>query len=257
MIRELTKATEHMHDFHLVFQPQYKLDIHAITGVEALIRWNHPKRGWISPDQFIPVAESSGLIGRIGTWVIRQATRQFAVWRQAGITLRISVNVSPEQLKDEGFTASVEAVLQESGMDTAYLTLELTEGAALYQSPGAVDRLLRLRELGCSLAIDDFGTGYSSLKYLLDIPVQYVKLDRFFIQNLCRNSRAEAIIRSMIRLGKQLEFQVIAEGVESEETVEMLKVVGCHEIQGYWFSPPVEAREIPKMIAKLSVSQSS
>ncbi len=231
MIQELTKATEHMHDFHLVFQPQYKLDIHAIAGVEALIRWKHPGKGWISPEQFIPVAERSGLIGRIGLWVMQEASRQFAAWRRAGISLRVSVNVSPEQLKDDGFVSSVQTVLRESGMESDCLTLELTEGAPLYQSPDAVARLHRLRDLGCSIAIDDFGTGYSSLKYLLDIPVQYVKLDRFFIQHLGHHTRSEAIVRSVIGLAGQLEFQVIAEGVESYDTIVHLAELGCHEIQ--------------------------
>jgi EAL domain-containing protein (putative c-di-GMP-specific phosphodiesterase class I) len=256
VIRELTRAVEHMDEFHLVFQPQYKMELHTIVGVEALIRWKHPERGWIRPDLFIPAAEQAGLIGQIGQWVIKEASRQYMEWKQSGLRLRVSVNLSPEQLKEEGIADFVDSTLEESGMDPSFLTLELTEGAPLYESRHAISRLHRLRDLGCSIAIDDFGTGYSSLKYLMDIPVQYVKLDRIFIHNLGENTRSRSIVRSMIELAGQLDFQIIAEGVESSRDYDLLLAMGCHEIQGYHISPPLEAQYIPDIVAKYSCCQS-
>ncbi len=250
MIRELTKAVAHMEDFLLVFQPQYNIQQRKIIGVEALIRWKHPQWGWVRPDLFIPAAEQAGLIGRIGQWVIQKATSQAVQWHEAGIPLRLSVNLSPEQLKEEALIELIDDALASSGIKPSLLTLELTEGSPLYEAPAAIGRLYQIRELGCAIAIDDFGTGYSSMKYLMDIPVQFVKLDRFFIRNLLEHQRSRPIVQAIIELSSSLEFQVIAEGVESSAELQLLAGMGCHEIQGYYISPPVQAMYIPDLVVE-------
>lgn len=252
MIRELTKAVVDMEDFHLVFQPQYNIKQHKIIGVEALIRWKHPQWGWVRPDLFIPVAEQAGLIGQIGQWVFREAAIQAVHWHEADIPLRLSVNLSPEQLKEEAIIELIEMILENTRLNPALLTLELTEGAPLYEAPSAIGRLHCLRELGCSIAIDDFGTGYSSLKYLMDIPVHFVKLDRLFISQLQENQRSRPIVQAMIELSRSLEFQIIAEGVECGAELQQLAGMGCHEIQGFFISPPVQAMYIPDLVAEFA-----
>lgn len=232
----------------LHYQPQVDLRSGGIIGVEALLRWNSPAHGMVGPNHFIPIAEETGLIIPIGAWVLRTACRQARAWLDQGNDLLMAVNISGRQFQHPGFIAMVEEVLQETGLPAHRLELEITESIAMHDAERTIETLQALRELGIQLSIDDFGTGFSSLAYLQRFPLNKLKVDRSFVRNLGTGQNDATIAHTVILLGHSLNLRVIAEGVETREQLEVLRGYGCEEIQGYYFSTPVAAKEIDHML---------
>ena len=246
--RELRQALEHG-QLVLYYQPQLDLRTNRIVGAEALIRWQHPTRGLVAPGPFISFAEESGLIERIGEWVLNTACVQFVAWRKAGLPIdHVSVNVSPRQFRSKDFAQTVAQAVRQSGMDAAALRLEITE-SVLVDDSGAVETTLeRLCDLGTPLELDDFGTGYSSLAYLRRLPVETIKLDRTFIHDITANDNARAIVRAAIGMVHALKKEIVAEGVETAEQAALLRRWGCDAIQGYLLSKPVPAERFVELV---------
>jgi diguanylate cyclase len=231
----------------LHYQPKIDIATGEMRSVEALIRWHHPKRGFILPGEFIPIAEESGLILEIGDWVIREACRQAREWQQRNLPfLRVAVNVSPLQFCQANFVKKVNAALKEHSLDATYLEIELTEATLMSNAETSVALLEQLSELGVVVAIDDFGTGYSSMSYLQRFPIDKLKIDRSFISDVASNAGDASIVRAIISLAHGLRLKVIAEGVESEEQLGILKRMGCDQYQGFYRSAAVPAAEIEK-----------
>ncbi|HXV30778.1 MAG TPA: EAL domain-containing protein [Sinorhizobium sp.] len=236
-------------EFILHFQPQLSLATGRIFAAEALLRWQHPERGMVSPATFIPLAEETGLIVPIGDWVLQAACRQLKAWQEAGLpSLVVSVNVSARQFRERNWAARVAAILAETGLDARYLELELTESLIMQDVPGAIATMHELEAIGVHLAIDDFGTGYSSLSALKRFPVRRLKIDRSFVEDIPSDPDDEAITSAIISLAQKLGLRVIAEGVETEAQVEFLQQSGCDEIQGYVFSRPLSAGDFEAML---------
>jgi diguanylate cyclase (GGDEF)-like protein len=244
---ELRRAIQRS-EFVLHYQPQIDLDTGAIVGVEALVRWMHPSRGVVSPIDFIPVAEQTGLIGPIGSWVLREACRQNKAWQDAGLPpVVMSVNVSPQQFHAGGLVGIVIRALEDAGLDSQFLELELTESMIMQDVAQAVATMRQLQSLGVQLSIDDFGTGYSSLAALRTFPVSRLKIDKSFISGLDdKNNRAVA--SAVIWLARKLDLRVIAEGVETDEQVRFLSDNGCYEMQGFRFYKPVPAGQLIEIL---------
>lgn len=238
-------------ELRLHYQPQVDMQSGRVTGIEALIRWQHPERGLVLPNRFIPVAEQSRLIVDIGNWVLETATRQQAAWLAQGLdTVPLAVNLSVVQLYSSDFCARVEAALRDVSADNARLELELTESIAMEHSERTLLTLEQLHDLGVSLAIDDFGTGYSSLSYLQRYPVSKLKIDKSFVDGLAYSSEDQAIVMAIIGIARGLGFKTVAEGVETREQWQFLRGHGCDAYQGFYFSKPVPAEEIPAMLLK-------
>jgi EAL domain-containing protein (putative c-di-GMP-specific phosphodiesterase class I) len=236
-------------EFTLHYQPKLNLENGTITGVEALIRWQHPERGAVSPAQFIPIAEYSGLIIPISRWVLRQACHQARAWQKAGLPpLIMAVNISAVEFRQPGFLGAVRAVLEETQLEPRLLELELTEGALIQNVDLTVSTLLALKELGVRLAIDDFGTGYSSLSYLKQFPVDVLKIDQSFVKDIGK-PESDAIVSAIISMGQSLRFKIIAEGIETREQLDFLQTRQCEEGQGYYFSRPVTAEAFAALLA--------
>ena len=224
-------------------QPQVETRSGRLVGAEALVRWNSPELGLVMPMRFIPLAEDSGLIVGLGNWVLRESCRQVMQWRRSGFDLpQVSVNLSVKQLERPEFIDVLRQILDETGMDAASLKLELTESVMMAVG-GAFDLLERLRDLGISLSLDDFGTGYSSLSYLKMLPVQQLKIDKSFVDGIGKNSGDEAIIRTVMELARSLDFEVVAEGVETIEQSDFLAGLGCEQLQGHLHGKAVSAPE--------------
>ncbi|UVH53631.1 EAL domain-containing protein [Pseudomonas sp. CBSPBW29] len=231
--------------FHLVYQPQISYLDHRVVGVEALIRWQHPEHGLVPPDLFIPLAEQNGTIIAIGEWVLDQACRQLREWHDMGFTeLRMAVNLSTVQLHHAELPRVVNNLLQIYRLPPRSLELEVTETGLMEDISTAAQHLLSLRRSGALIAIDDFGTGYSSLSYLKSLPLDKIKIDKSFVQDLLDDDDDATIVRAIIQLGKSLGMQVIAEGVETAEQEAYIISEGCHEGQGYHYSKPLPAREL-------------
>ncbi|NJD07921.1 MAG: PAS domain S-box protein [Methylococcaceae bacterium] len=229
------------------YQPQIDLLTGTLVGVEALMRWNHPDMGWISPARFVPVAEEMGLIGQLGAWVLQEACRQVIQWRRAGLQVgRVAVNLSVKQLEWETLLPLVSETLVATGLAPGALELEVTESMIMRQTGRAVVALESLRDLGVRLSVDDFGTGYSSLSYLQRLPLHLLKIDQSFVRDLDRDSGDEAIVRAIIGLGRSLGLEVLAEGVETEAQAVWLQREGCQLAQGYLFGRPVSAAELAR-----------
>ena len=235
--------------FELYFQPLIDLRTDRVSGFEALIRWRHPQRGMVSPGEFIPVAEETGLIVEIGEWVIQRACAEAVSWPEQ---LTVAVNISPLQFKSPRLLTSVIEALRETGLSAGRLELEITETVLLADNDASVAILQRLHELGTHIAMDDFGTGYSSLGYLRSFPFDKIKIDQSFVRDLATNQGSRAIVRAIISLGHSLGMRVLAEGVETAEQLELLRGEGCREVQGYLFSPPRPRGELPAMIERLN-----
>jgi len=235
----------------LRYQPQFDLRTDRISGVEALLRWNHPEHGMISPEEFIPVAERSGLILDIGAWVLRESCRQSAVWRDAGLpALTTSVNVSAIQFRVGNLPRLVEAALAAAGLPAPSLELEITETAIMQDMHVAAETLVALHGQGVGLAIDDFGTGYSSLSYLRRVPVDRIKIDRSFINDVTTSEDAAVIAATIVKLAHSLRLGVVAEGVETAAQAAFVRRTGCEYGQGYYYSEPVTAAELPALLTQ-------
>ncbi|QDH67298.1 MULTISPECIES: bifunctional diguanylate cyclase/phosphodiesterase [Pseudomonas] len=231
--------------FHLVYQPQISYRDQRVVGVEALIRWQHPEHGLVPPDLFIPLAEQNGTIIPIGEWVLDQACRQLREWHDLGFTeLRMAVNLSTVQLHHTELPRVVNNLMQIYRLPPRSLELEVTETGLMEDISTAAQHLLSLRRSGALIAIDDFGTGYSSLSYLKSLPLDKIKIDKSFVQDLLDDDDDATIVRAIIQLGKSLGMQVIAEGVETAEQEAYIISEGCHEGQGYYYSKPLPAREL-------------
>ncbi|WP_293724493.1 bifunctional diguanylate cyclase/phosphodiesterase [Stappia sp.] len=224
--------------FRLLYQPQFSLNDLKLTGYETLLRWEHPERGTISPAVFIPIAEEAGLIEEIGTWVLRRACIEAAAWEDS--TLTVSVNVSPAQFKAGMTEQRVAEALRASGLDAKRLEIEITESLLISNTSAVVKTLTTVRGMGVSIAMDDFGTGYSSLSYLSRFPFDTIKIDRSFVATLGRNATTDAIIASIVGLGRSLGVTITAEGVENEDQAMLLRAAGCDKVQGFLFGRPLD-----------------
>jgi diguanylate cyclase (GGDEF)-like protein len=233
-------------EFEVYYQPLVTLATGVISGFKALLRWHHPLRGMVAPGEFVPLAEETGLIVPIGEWVLRQACAEAAAWPD---DLKVAVNLSPVQFKKSNLPQMVFAALASSGLRAARLELEITESVVLEESKTNLATLHRLRALGVAIAMDDFGTGYSSLSYLRAFPFDKIKIDRSFISELGESGDCKAIVRAITNLGLSLSIPTTAEGVETEEQLELLRKEGCTEMQGFLFSRPVPASEIAKLLS--------
>ena len=236
-------------EFLLHYQPQVDLRSGRIFAAEALIRWQHPAQGFLTPIKFIPAAEETGLIVQIGDWVLHEACRQNKAWQDQGLPpISVCVNVSARQFREKNLISRVVSALRESGLEAKYLELEITESLIMHDVDQAVATMQALRKLGVQLAIDDFGTGYSSLNALKTFPVARLKIDKSFISNLASNESDKAVAGAVISLGQKLNLRVIAEGVETAEQVTFLRANNCDEIQGYFFSKPITSAAIPALL---------
>jgi len=237
--------------FVIYYQPIVGVESGEVAGFEALIRWQHPLRGLVPPDEFIPIAEETGMILPLGEWVLRQACRDAARWPKP---IRLSVNVSPTQLRSPAFLETVCSALLESGLPAERLDIEITESVLLQECDGTLDVLNELRRLGIGMSLDDFGTGYSSLGYLRSFRFERIKIDRSFVGDLLQRAESEAIVRAVIGIGNALGIATVAEGVETRAQLQRLRSHGCSQAQGYLFSKPRPAAEIPALLVSLAAS---
>ncbi|MCB1045364.1 MAG: EAL domain-containing protein [Acidobacteria bacterium] len=246
---ELRHALER-HEFHLVYQPKFKVQTLALSGVEVLIRWNHPSYGPISPARFIPVAEACGEIVNIGNWVLEKACETAAKWQNQGLPpVRLAVNLSGVQLKEQNVVDHIAKILKKTNFDPTMLDIELTESMLLDNQLSQVV-LKALVKLGCGIHIDDFGTGYSSLSYLAYFPIDAIKIDRSFVNGIDEHADKHTIVDAIIAMAKHMGRKVIAEGVETQNQFDMLESLGCHEIQGYLLGKPMPAEAIEELLMK-------
>jgi len=236
-------------EFIVYYQPKIGTDSENIVGMEALVRWQHPKLGLVSPAEFIPLAEETGLIAPIGEWVLRTACAQNKIWQESGLRhLRVSVNLSLRQFRQADLVEVIEHALAETGLAPECLELELTESSMMHDAPQAVETLNRLRKLGIRISIDDFGSGYSSLSYLKHLPIDVLKIDQTFVRDMNTDPNDAAIVMAIITLAHSLNLKAIAEGVETQEQFNMLRLLRCDEVQGYLFSKPVPPEAFEKLM---------
>jgi diguanylate cyclase (GGDEF)-like protein len=227
-------------EFFLVYQPIFNLNDMSPSAVEALIRWEHPTRGVVQPEEFIPLLEETGLITEIGGWVLHEACTQGARWRKAGCAIEMAVNVSARQLDSDEFVTEVRTALQQSGLDPHALTIEITETTLMRDAEQTIRRLSAIKALGVRIAIDDFGTGYSSLTHVQKFPVDSLKIDRSFIAGLKDNKEGEALIHTLVQLGKALSIETVAEGIEMQQELTLLRGERCDSGQGFLFAKPLD-----------------
>jgi PAS domain S-box-containing protein len=244
------RAALERNEFQLVYQPKVEVASGCIRSVEALIRWNHPTRGLVSPLEFIPLAEEIGLIERIGAWVLDTACVQAACWQRAGLAVDIAVNLSPLQFNNPDLPRRVMDALARAGLAPRHLELEVTESALMANTQATRAALEALRGHGVCVALDDFGTGYSSLAYLTRMPISHLKIDRCFVNGLLEGGESEAIVRAVLAMAHSLGMLVTAEGVETIEQARALRDMGCNTLQGYHFSRPVAAHDIPALLSR-------
>jgi diguanylate cyclase (GGDEF)-like protein/PAS domain S-box-containing protein len=236
-------------EFVLHYQPKINLETCAITGAEALIRWQHPDRGLVPPGQFLPIAEDCGLMVPIGQWVTRQACTQARAWMDAGFpAMPVAVNISATEFRNDGYIADLRAILTDVRLEPRYLEIELTETVLMQHSEATASMLRALKAMGIRLALDDFGTGYSSLSYLRRFPIDALKIDRSFVQEITGDSSDAPIIKAVIGMGKSIKLHVTAEGVETSDQFAFLQDRHCDEGQGYYFSPPVVAEQFAELL---------
>ena len=244
---ELRKSVDLGH-FHLDYQPKMNLMTEELTGVEALVRWNHPDLGRIPPDKFIPVAEETKIIISLGEWVLRESCKQAKRWRDSGYSpFRIAVNMSAVQLEEPTILNVIKTILDETGVTTDLIEIELTE-SAFADREDMQEKIREIRALGISVSIDDFGTGYSTFSYIKELPADTVKIDMSFVQDIHKNEDSRAIVQAIVTLADTVGLNVIAEGIEYEEQVAILKEVGCREGQGYYYSKPMSPDACEKFL---------
>ena len=237
----------------LVLHYQSKLDLVSgeVVGAEALIRWRHPQLGLVPPGRFLAIAEDCGLIVPIGRWVLREACRQARAWQMSGMTpLSIAINVSPMELRAPDFVSGVCSILKETGLEPRYLELELTDTALMGDSRSVSETLRELKEIGVLLALDDFGTGHASLTHLKGFAIDALKIDQSFVRDLASHEDGASILTAMIGMGKNLNMQVVAKGIETREQLEILQRHGCPQAQGFYFSRPVPAVELGQSLQR-------
>jgi diguanylate cyclase (GGDEF)-like protein len=238
-----------LQQFELHYQPKVSALTKQMHSIEALIRWRHPVHGLVPPDQFIPLAEESGLIVSIGEWVLREACRQVRAWQDRGLpAMRVAVNVSALQFRRLDLVETVGRALSDAGVDARYLEIELTETALMTHPEESVEILERLSRMGVIVSVDDFGTGYSSMSYLRRFPIDKLKIDRSFINHLMTSADDASIVRAIISLAHGLRLKVIAEGVETAEQVACLQKLGCDQFQGFYFGRPVTAMAFEELM---------
>jgi diguanylate cyclase (GGDEF)-like protein len=246
---DLREALEN-DEFFLAYQPTIDLNDMSPTGVEALIRWRHPTRGVVQPEDFVPLLEETGMIVEVGKWVLEEACSQGAAWHEAGYPIGMAVNVSGRQLDTDQLVADIEGALSQSGLDPTALTIEITETALMRNAEETAHRLTAVKQLGVRIAIDDFGTGYSSLAHLQRFPVDALKIDRSFISGMRNNEEGETLIRTLVQLGKALSIQTFAEGIEQQQELSLLKDEHCDSGQGFLFARPLDAAETETFLQK-------
>jgi EAL domain-containing protein (putative c-di-GMP-specific phosphodiesterase class I) len=233
-------------EFELFYQPQVRLIDGSLIGAEALIRWRHPVRGYVSPGEFMPVVNTSALSERIANWVMETAGRQARAWELSGNAVRVAINLSPSQLHSGDLAYSVAELLRTTGLTPSLLEIEVTEDILLHDEGRVLDMFKRIQQLGVRILFDDFGTGYASLSYLKKFPLDGLKIDRSFVLDLLADSDDAAIVGSTIGLSKQLGLTVVAEGIENRATADFLVSMGCEEGQGYFFGRPMPADAFKK-----------
>jgi EAL domain-containing protein (putative c-di-GMP-specific phosphodiesterase class I) len=247
---DLRRALEN-DELRIAYQPIVSLHDHTMVGVEALVRWDHPERGLVEPNEFIPVAEEGGLIEQIGRWVLEHACRDAVRWHHAwpdSAPLRLSVNLSAAQFAKGNLTDLVGGTLRATGLDPASLSLEITEGLLLRDGDSVTEALHELKAAGVHLVLDDFGTGYCSLSYLTRLPLDVLKIDRSFVEGLGSVRENTAISEAIVMMSRALSLLVIAEGVETPLQAAELQRIGCEYAQGFHFSPPLPAKEITRIL---------
>jgi len=256
--KDLRKARE-LNQLELYYQPQVQVTTGLIIGAEALLRWKHPERGFVSPLDFIPVAEETGLIIEIGEWVLQTAAQQVRTWEADGLLEKfgaVAVNVSPLQFRQPNFVDLVIRVFREASLSPARIKIEITESIIIESVEDVIRKMHAIKELGVQFSLDDFGTGYSSLSYLRRLPLDQLKIDRSFVQGITRDASESAIVETIISMGHHLGMDVIAEGVETTTELEFLRAKGCNAFQGFLFSKPVPANEFAQLLSKpLAVSE--
>ena len=238
-------------EFVVHYQPQVTIPDFHLVGMEALVRWRHPSLGLLYPNEFVPLAEDSGLIIPLGDWVMRESCLQNKLWQDKGLApMRLSVNFSARQFQQPTFISSVAEILKETNLDPRWLELELTESSIMKEPDQAIEKLHELKLMGIRVAIDDFGTGYSSLNYLKRFPIDTLKIDRAFVSDVCKDPHDTAIVRAIITLGHALDLTVIAEGVETQEQLQYLSSLGCDVVQGFLFSKSLPAATFQELLVE-------
>jgi EAL domain-containing protein (putative c-di-GMP-specific phosphodiesterase class I) len=249
---DLREALEYR-QFDLFYQPEFNLRTGQVECLESLLRWQHPKRGTVGPLEFIPLAEDTGLIVPIGEWVLHETCRQVMLWRQQGLPpVRVAVNISARQFRQAGFIEMVFRVLQEYDLAAEWLELEITERFVIQSAEHARNMFKVLRQAGISLAIDDFGQGYSSLSYLRKFPFSKLKMDRVFIKNVVSDPHDEALATAIIAMGSSLGMEVVAEGIEGREQLDLLRRLGCPLGQGFYLTLPMGGKETAEFLQRIS-----
>lgn len=245
---DLRKAIQN-NELMLYYQPQLSLESGRISGVEALLRWNSSKRGFVPPDKIVAIAENTGLISALTMWVINAALRQSAEFHRKGLDLTMAINFSAHNLREADLVELFERALKTWDVPASRIVIELTESAMMEEHPRAMETLDRLKALGVALSMDDFGTGYSAMSRLRNLPLSDLKIDLLFVQNMLTSAPDEKIVRSMVGLAQNLGLKIVAEGVEDKETLEHLRALGCDKIQGYYTGRPLPEAELLKLMA--------
>lgn len=248
--QDLRNAVETMDEFELYYQPKVNLATGEVCGAEALIRWNHPKEGLVYPDSFIPLAESTGMITVMGRWIIKSCAEQIVRWEeQSLVPLRIAINLSGRQFQDSALITTIKEMIEEYSLDPSLLEFEITESLSMSNIEGTLRTMHELKHLGVSIAIDDFGTGYSSLAYLKQFPIDIVKIDKSFVMDMVDNDDDKVIVQTIVSMSHTLNYKTVAEGVESEGHLQLLRDMDCDAIQGYHFSKPLPIEQFDQYLA--------